>query len=137
MTIKYIVTFIFCHFVWNENIKGIIYVYTVKRCKSFPPSAILDGRGSSHCRNCRLPLHPGLGRRGSRLSRDTQTSLSPDTTSSSSGASPRRSQATQNTYAPFPLARFGQPVTAPHAFTQLCTALHVVCCISIDLLLLC
>ncbi|MED6249546.1 hypothetical protein ATANTOWER_015868 [Ataeniobius toweri] len=30
-----------------------------------------------------LPLHPGPGRRSSRLSRDTQTSLSPDTSSSS------------------------------------------------------
>ncbi|MEQ2307679.1 hypothetical protein AMECASPLE_020793 [Ameca splendens] len=37
------------------------------------------------------------GRGGSRLSRDTQTSLSPDTSSSSSGGSPRRSQASQET----------------------------------------
>ncbi|KAK5613370.1 hypothetical protein CRENBAI_023056 [Crenichthys baileyi] len=37
--------------------------------------------------------YPGPGRGGRRLSRDTQTSLSPDTSSSSSGESPRRSQA--------------------------------------------
>ncbi|MEQ2247274.1 hypothetical protein ILYODFUR_007656 [Ilyodon furcidens] len=40
-------------------------------------------------------LYPGPGRGGSRLSRDTQTSLSPDTSSSSSGGSPRRSQASR------------------------------------------
>ncbi|KAK5601518.1 hypothetical protein CRENBAI_024908 [Crenichthys baileyi] len=34
------------------------------------------------------PVYPGPGRGGSRLSRDTQTSLSPDTSSSSSGGSP-------------------------------------------------
>ncbi|MEQ2309538.1 hypothetical protein AMECASPLE_039846, partial [Ameca splendens] len=44
-------------------------------------------------RTRRLPLYPGPGRGGSRLSRDAQTSLSPDTSSSSSGGSPRRSQA--------------------------------------------
>ncbi|MEQ2306923.1 Polycomb group RING finger protein 3 [Ameca splendens] len=37
----------------------------------------------------RLPLYPGPGRVGSRLSRDAQTSLSLDTSSSSSGRSPR------------------------------------------------
>ncbi|MED6234147.1 hypothetical protein ATANTOWER_023155 [Ataeniobius toweri] len=45
----------------------------------------------------RLPLYPGPGRGGSRLSRDAQTSLSPDTSSSSSGGSPRRSQASRET----------------------------------------
>ncbi|MED6242513.1 hypothetical protein ATANTOWER_005718 [Ataeniobius toweri] len=40
---------------------------------------------------------PPTGRRGSRLGRDTQTSLSPDTSSSSSGWSPRRSQASRET----------------------------------------
>ncbi|MED6262008.1 Protein polybromo-1 [Ataeniobius toweri] len=45
----------------------------------------------------RLPLYPQPGRGGSRLSRDTQTSLSPDTSSSSSGGSPRRSQASRET----------------------------------------
>ncbi|MED6277546.1 hypothetical protein CHARACLAT_014535 [Characodon lateralis] len=37
------------------------------------------------------------GRRGSRLSRDTQTSLSPDTSSSSCGGSLRRSQTSRET----------------------------------------
>ena len=37
--------------------------------------------------------YPGPSRGGSCLSRDTQTSLSPDTASSSSGRTPRRSQA--------------------------------------------
>ena len=37
--------------------------------------------------------YPGPGRGGSCLSRDTQTSLSPDNSSSSSGRTPRRSQA--------------------------------------------
>ena len=41
--------------------------------------------------------YPGPGRGGSCLSRDTQTSLSPDTSSSSSGRIPRRSQASQVT----------------------------------------
>ncbi|MEQ2251585.1 hypothetical protein ILYODFUR_012523 [Ilyodon furcidens] len=41
--------------------------------------------------------YPGPGRGGSRLSRDTQTSLSPDTSSSSSRGSPRRSQASRET----------------------------------------
>ncbi|MEQ2295472.1 Acetylcholine receptor subunit beta [Ameca splendens] len=41
--------------------------------------------------------YPGPGRGGSRLSRDTQTSLFPDTSSSSSGGSPRRSQASRET----------------------------------------
>ncbi|MEQ2293841.1 hypothetical protein AMECASPLE_037608 [Ameca splendens] len=36
-------------------------------------------------------------RGGSRLGRDTQSSLSPDTSSSSSGGSPRRSQASRET----------------------------------------
>ncbi|MEQ2210948.1 hypothetical protein XENOCAPTIV_022817 [Xenoophorus captivus] len=48
-------------------------------------------------RTPRLLFHPGPGRGGSRLSRDTETSLSPDTSSSSSGGSPRRSQASQET----------------------------------------
>ncbi|KAI3351279.1 hypothetical protein L3Q82_005830 [Scortum barcoo] len=39
------------------------------------------------------PLGPGPGRGGSSLSRDAQTSLTPDTSSSSSGGTPRRSQA--------------------------------------------
>ncbi|MED6249558.1 putative glutamine--tRNA ligase [Ataeniobius toweri] len=42
-----------------------------------------------------LPLYPGRG--GTRLCRDAQTSLSPDTSSSSSGGSPRRSQASRET----------------------------------------
>ncbi|MEQ2300081.1 hypothetical protein AMECASPLE_021690 [Ameca splendens] len=41
--------------------------------------------------------YPGPGRGGSRLSRDAQTSLSPDTSSSSSRGSPRRSQASRET----------------------------------------
>ncbi|MEQ2311540.1 hypothetical protein AMECASPLE_021162 [Ameca splendens] len=41
--------------------------------------------------------YPGPGHGGSRLSRDAQTSLSPDTTSSSSRGSPRRSQASRET----------------------------------------
>ncbi|MED6240875.1 hypothetical protein ATANTOWER_030079 [Ataeniobius toweri] len=41
--------------------------------------------------------YPEPGRGGSRLSRDAQTSLSPDTSSSSSGGSPRRSQASRET----------------------------------------
>ncbi|MEQ2179042.1 hypothetical protein GOODEAATRI_020452 [Goodea atripinnis] len=45
----------------------------------------------------RLPLYPRLCRGGSRLSRDAQTSLSPDASSSSSGGSPRRSQASRET----------------------------------------
>ncbi|MEQ2314558.1 hypothetical protein AMECASPLE_013397 [Ameca splendens] len=40
-------------------------------------------------RTHRLPLYPGPGRRGSRLSRDTQTSLSPDTSSSTSRREPK------------------------------------------------
>ncbi|MED6255902.1 FRAS1- extracellular matrix protein 2, partial [Ataeniobius toweri] len=51
----------------------------------------------SRTRTRRLPLYPGQGRVGSRLSRDAQTSLSPDTSSSSSGGSPRRSQASRET----------------------------------------
>ncbi|MED6255796.1 hypothetical protein ATANTOWER_015196 [Ataeniobius toweri] len=47
----------------------------------------------SRTRTHRLPLYPGPGRRGSRLSRDALTSFFPDTSSSSSGGSPRRSQA--------------------------------------------
>ncbi|KAI3367299.1 hypothetical protein L3Q82_008342 [Scortum barcoo] len=38
-----------------------------------------------------------LGRGGSSLSRDAQTSLTPDTSSSSSGGTPRRSQASRET----------------------------------------
>ncbi|MED6237294.1 hypothetical protein ATANTOWER_022183 [Ataeniobius toweri] len=41
--------------------------------------------------------YPGPGRGGSRLSTDAQMSLSPDTSSSSSGWSPRRSQASRET----------------------------------------
>ncbi|MED6243100.1 Kinesin heavy chain isoform 5A, partial [Ataeniobius toweri] len=51
----------------------------------------------SRTRTRRLPLYLGPGCGGSRLSRDTQTSLSPDTSSSSSGGSPRRSQASRET----------------------------------------
>ncbi|MEQ2226763.1 hypothetical protein ILYODFUR_030668 [Ilyodon furcidens] len=47
----------------------------------------------SRTRTHRLLLYLGPGRGGSRLSRDTQTSLSPDTSSSTSRGSPRRSQA--------------------------------------------
>ncbi|MEQ2301573.1 hypothetical protein AMECASPLE_037443 [Ameca splendens] len=50
-----------------------------------------------HTRTRRLPLHPGPGCEGSRLSKDTQASLSPDTSSSSSRGSPRRSQASRET----------------------------------------
>ncbi|MEQ2242652.1 hypothetical protein ILYODFUR_038208, partial [Ilyodon furcidens] len=48
-------------------------------------------------RTRRLPLYPGPGCGGSRLSRDAQMFLSPDTSSSSSGGSPRRSQASRET----------------------------------------
>uniref|UniRef100_A0A667Z4P1 NACHT domain-containing protein n=1 Tax=Myripristis murdjan TaxID=586833 RepID=A0A667Z4P1_9TELE len=41
--------------------------------------------------------YPELGRGGSSLSRDTQTSLSPDISTSSSGGPPRRSQASRET----------------------------------------
>ncbi|XP_040928663.2 protocadherin beta-16-like [Betta splendens] len=41
--------------------------------------------------------YPGPGRGGSSLSREFQTSLSPDTSSSSSGGTPRRSQASRET----------------------------------------
>ncbi|MED6232952.1 hypothetical protein ATANTOWER_004762 [Ataeniobius toweri] len=41
--------------------------------------------------------YPGPGRGGSRFSRDAQMSPSPDTSSSSSGWSPRRSQASRET----------------------------------------
>uniref|UniRef100_A0A3P9JRX0 G-protein coupled receptors family 1 profile domain-containing protein n=1 Tax=Oryzias latipes TaxID=8090 RepID=A0A3P9JRX0_ORYLA len=41
--------------------------------------------------------YPGPGRGGSRLSRDAQTSLTPATSSSSSGGTPRRSQASRET----------------------------------------
>ncbi|KAG1926104.1 hypothetical protein F2P79_025073 [Pimephales promelas] len=44
--------------------------------------------------------HPGPGRGGSSLSRDAQTSLSLDTSSSSSGGILRRSQATRETVSP-------------------------------------
>ncbi|MED6269453.1 hypothetical protein CHARACLAT_033286 [Characodon lateralis] len=44
--------------------------------------------------------YPGPGHGGSRLSRDTQTSLSPDTSSSSSTGSPRRSQASRERHSP-------------------------------------
>ncbi|MEQ2254573.1 hypothetical protein ILYODFUR_005071 [Ilyodon furcidens] len=56
---------------------------------------ILYTRTRTCTRTRRLPLHPGLGRNGSRLSKDTQTSLSPDTISSSSGGSLKCSQASQ------------------------------------------
>ncbi|MED6280016.1 hypothetical protein CHARACLAT_006488 [Characodon lateralis] len=45
----------------------------------------------------RLLLHLGPGCRGSRLSRDAKTSLSPDTSLSSSAGSPRHSQASRET----------------------------------------
>ncbi|KAI3373318.1 hypothetical protein L3Q82_006616 [Scortum barcoo] len=44
-----------------------------------------------------IRLDPGPGRGGSSLSRDAQTSLTPDTSSSSSGGIPRRSQASRET----------------------------------------
>uniref|UniRef100_A0A3B3ZPB0 GABA(C) receptor n=1 Tax=Periophthalmus magnuspinnatus TaxID=409849 RepID=A0A3B3ZPB0_9GOBI len=42
--------------------------------------------------------YPGPGRGGSSLSRDSQTSLTPDTSSSSSGGTPRRSQPSRETW---------------------------------------
>ncbi|MEQ2276430.1 hypothetical protein XENORESO_019751 [Xenotaenia resolanae] len=54
-------------------------------------------KNPQNTRTHRFPLYPGPGRGGSRLSRDAQTSLSPDTSSSSSGWSPRRSQASRET----------------------------------------
>ncbi|MEQ2299882.1 hypothetical protein AMECASPLE_019531 [Ameca splendens] len=56
-----------------------------------------DSMENDESRTRTLPLYPGPGRGGSRLSRDAQTSLSPDTSSSSSGWSPRRSQASRET----------------------------------------
>ena len=44
-----------------------------------------------------LPLLRGSGRGGSSLSKEAQTSLSPATSSSSSGGTPRRSQASRET----------------------------------------
>ena len=44
-----------------------------------------------------LPLVRGSGRGGSSFNRETQTSLSPATSSSSSGGTPRRSQASRET----------------------------------------
>ncbi|MEQ2250755.1 hypothetical protein ILYODFUR_004084 [Ilyodon furcidens] len=55
---------------------------------------------SASTRTRHLPLHPGPGRGGSRLSRCTQTSLSPDTSFSSSGVSPRHSQSSRETVPP-------------------------------------
>ncbi|MED6247736.1 hypothetical protein ATANTOWER_015112 [Ataeniobius toweri] len=56
-----------------------------------------QNRFKKFTRTRRLPLYPGPGRGGSRLSRDAQTSLSPDTSSSSSGWNPRRSHAIRET----------------------------------------
>ncbi|MED6285666.1 hypothetical protein CHARACLAT_031493, partial [Characodon lateralis] len=47
--------------------------------------------------NSKGKLHSGPDRGGSRLSKDTQTSLSPATSFSSSWGSPRRSQASRET----------------------------------------
>ncbi|MEQ2192980.1 hypothetical protein XENOCAPTIV_020931 [Xenoophorus captivus] len=59
--------------------------------------AYLRHRVFSPTRTRHPPLYPGLGHGGGRLSRDTQTSLSPDASSSSSRGSPRRSQASRET----------------------------------------
>ncbi|KAI3359806.1 hypothetical protein L3Q82_014175 [Scortum barcoo] len=60
------------------------------------------GRARRKCLGLHLlhllhPLGPGPGRGGSSLSRDAQTSLTPDTSSSSSGGTLRRSQASRET----------------------------------------
>ncbi|MED6259135.1 hypothetical protein ATANTOWER_017472 [Ataeniobius toweri] len=78
---------------WAEvsEVRFIRYISLVLGWGFFCPQNCL------YSRTRRLLLHPGSGRGGSRLSRDTQTSLSPDTTFSSSGGSPRRSQASRET----------------------------------------
>ncbi|MEQ2301320.1 hypothetical protein AMECASPLE_034692, partial [Ameca splendens] len=64
-----------------------------KNTKQLQVSIVAPVCTRTRTRTRRLSFYPGPGRGGSRLSRDAQTSLSPDTSSSSSGGSPRRSQA--------------------------------------------
>ncbi|MEQ2251299.1 hypothetical protein ILYODFUR_009532 [Ilyodon furcidens] len=77
---------------------------------------------SEHTCTHRLPLYPGPGRRGSRfsrLSRDTQTSLSPDTSSSSSGGSPKRHSPSSVSWAvPWNSSRWDVPGTPPEEGVQ-------------------
>ncbi|MED6245990.1 hypothetical protein ATANTOWER_011385 [Ataeniobius toweri] len=76
---------------WETGLVRALRRWTERQC----PRAFRFGYPGTRTR--RLPLYPGPGCGGSRLSRDTQTSLSPDTSSSSSGGSPRRSQASRET----------------------------------------
>ncbi|MED6257185.1 hypothetical protein ATANTOWER_014055 [Ataeniobius toweri] len=63
-------------------------LHSIKACTNFSGKTRTLTRTRTHTHTHthtrRLPLHPGQGRGGSRLSRDTQTSLSPYTSSSSS-----------------------------------------------------
>ncbi|MEQ2300653.1 hypothetical protein AMECASPLE_027954 [Ameca splendens] len=81
-----------------QKVKVITYIRAFLSCNfdnydlqimKTPKSVSLNIRTHTN----RLPLYPGPGHGGSRLSRDAQTSLSPFTSSSSSGGSPRLSQA--------------------------------------------
>jgi len=81
-------------FFWSFGVVGLWFVhddivrskfYCFYRFKSIHPSIYY------------LLLLRGSGRGGSSLSREAQTSLSPATSSSSSGGTPRRSQASRET----------------------------------------
>ncbi|MEQ2220872.1 hypothetical protein ILYODFUR_010003 [Ilyodon furcidens] len=74
---------------------GTCYCFSEKCFCEIADAEDVVSKNIRHTR--RLPLYPGPGCGDSRLSRDTQTSRSPDTSSSSSRWSPRRSQASRET----------------------------------------
>uniref|UniRef100_A0A8C7Y7C0 Uncharacterized protein n=1 Tax=Oryzias sinensis TaxID=183150 RepID=A0A8C7Y7C0_9TELE len=85
-----------------------ILVPSLSRSPVAPESghSVRQGLRLITCGSCFLFIHPsssaypGPGRGGSSLSRDAQTSLTPATSSSSSGGTPRRSQASRETWSP-------------------------------------
>ncbi|MEQ2260550.1 hypothetical protein XENORESO_020186 [Xenotaenia resolanae] len=72
-------------------------VYGVRGKKNIWRTLPSGSTCTTRTRTLRLPLYPGPGRGVNRFSRDAQTSLSQDPSSSSSGVSPRRSQACRET----------------------------------------
>ncbi|MEQ2217278.1 hypothetical protein XENOCAPTIV_002745 [Xenoophorus captivus] len=103
----------------HNSLSGRLFI--CKKAANYKPVNVND----TVPHTCHLRLQLGPGRGGSRLSRDAQTSLSPDTSSSSSGGSPsvprpakRHSPSSISWAVPFTSSWWNVPGTPPEGDFQ-------------------